>query len=167
MTISLTSTSARRRKCYIAPGEETCAYCVARGLECVREPPQGGYYHLTQGSRGSQPVNSQPAAENHARGLLPPLRVRMELVRLYFRYCHGQFHALFHPQTFKTAIAEDRVPHVILYPLFALCARWALIFIGLLALLRKSISNASCILTTPCAVSTTDELKNRLDTTRI
>lgn len=150
MTVPLTSTSARRRKCCIAPGEETCAYCGVRGLECIKEPPQGGYYHLTQVSRGLQPANTQPAAEDHARGLLPPLRVRIELVRLYFGYCHGQFHALFHPQTFKTAIAEDRVPHVILYPLFALCARWALIFIDHLVLPRKSSSNASYTLTTPC-----------------
>ncbi|KAG9231326.1 hypothetical protein BJ875DRAFT_383184, partial [Amylocarpus encephaloides] len=56
---------------------------------------------------------------------LPPLPLRRSLVQLYFDYIHNQFHTLFHPPTFLEDVSEDRVPHVLLYSMCALSARFS------------------------------------------
>ncbi|CZT40962.1 uncharacterized protein RSE6_00639 [Rhynchosporium secalis] len=118
----------RRRKCKIPEGERDCTHCTARHIKCIQKPPVGGYYDqsvLASESRQieNEHVNQQSTQEaNHA---YPPLALRLELVQLYFDYIHNQFHTLFHPPTFLAAVAEHRVENVLLYPMFALSARFS------------------------------------------
>ncbi|RBQ97170.1 hypothetical protein VDGD_20188 [Verticillium dahliae] len=51
--------------------------------------------------------------------------MRLDLVRLYFDYIHDQFHSLFHRPSFIEDALQDRVPHSILFGMFALSARFS------------------------------------------
>jgi hypothetical protein len=56
---------------------------------------------------------------------LPPLALRQQLVELYFDYIHDQFHSIFHQASFMTDVANDNVPHILLFAIFALAARFS------------------------------------------
>ncbi|CAG8961079.1 hypothetical protein HYFRA_00002621 [Hymenoscyphus fraxineus] len=121
---------SRRRKCTILRAAESCTNCVNRGIPCVKEPPLGGYYHqhrykfssISNVDSEREDGNSHEVTRQHQ---LPAIPVRLGLVQLYFDYIHNQFHTIFHPPTFKSNVAEDRVPHVLLYSMFALSARFS------------------------------------------
>ncbi|CCF35827.1 ZnF3 [Colletotrichum higginsianum] len=117
----------------------------------VAWPPEGGYYEQRENQRrqrqeeqqgrsqqgyasASSPVSraggqcarcqtAPPPPPPHAT--LPPLPVRLELLRLYFDYIHDQFHSLFHRPSFVEDALGDRVPHGILYGICALSARFS------------------------------------------
>lgn len=87
----------------------------------------GGYYHQSALVSESRQLETRLDAQDgiqEAESAYPPLALRLELVQLYFDYIHNQFHTLFHPPTFLNAVAEDRVENVLLYPIFALSARF-------------------------------------------
>ncbi|KAK6211301.1 c6 transcription factor [Colletotrichum tabaci] len=143
--------TARRRRCQTRQGLDDCIYCSERGLKCDQRPPEGGYYEQRENQRrqrqeeqqgrsqqgyanasspgsraGGQCARCQtapPPPPPHAT--LPPLPVRLELLRLYFDYIHDQFHSLFHRPSFVEDALDDRVPHGILYGICALSARFS------------------------------------------
>jgi len=87
----------------------------------------GGYYHQSALVSESRQLENHLDAQDGIQGAdseYPPLALRLELVQLYFDYIHNQFHTLFHPPSFLAAVAEERVENVLLYPIFALSARF-------------------------------------------
>ncbi|KAK0125524.1 hypothetical protein ONS95_000468 [Cadophora gregata] len=118
----------RRRKCKIVEGQRDCSHCIARHIKCIQKPPVGGYYHQSALVSESRQLESRLDAQDGAQDAdraYPQLALRLELVQLYFDYIHNQFHTLFHPPSFLAAVAEDRVENVLLYPIFALSARFS------------------------------------------
>lgn len=51
--------------------------------------------------------------------------LRLELVGLYFDYIHDQFHSIFHRPSFTQDVANDRIPSIILFAIFALSSRFS------------------------------------------
>lgn len=51
------------------------------------------------------------------------MALRLELVDLYFEYIHDQFHSLFHRPSFTEDVANERVPDLVLFAIFALSSR--------------------------------------------
>jgi hypothetical protein len=58
-------------------------------------------------------------------GLLPPQALCEELTDLYFRYIHDTFHSLFHKPSCMRDISSGKVPHVILFAVISLAARFS------------------------------------------
>jgi hypothetical protein len=71
------------------------------------------------------PASHAALLPDHSQGSLPPSALRQELVELYFDYIHDQFHSIFHRPSFKDDVSADQVPHVILFAIFALGARFS------------------------------------------
>ena len=46
-------------------------------------------------------------------------------MELYFDYIHDQFHSMYHKASFMDDVINDRVPHIVLYAIFALAARFS------------------------------------------
>ncbi|PVH99354.1 C6 transcription factor-like protein [Periconia macrospinosa] len=130
---------ARRRKCnYPTVRDATvCEYCLKKGLRCIQGPPEGGYYAQRQAKqegasshRGElnslQNTENVPDPQSQARTTkLPPIPHRLELVGLYFDYIHDQFHSMFHRPSFTQDVANDRIPSIILFAMFALSSRFS------------------------------------------
>ncbi|KAH6693052.1 hypothetical protein EV126DRAFT_85681 [Verticillium dahliae] len=135
---------SRRRKCQTKDGRRACVHCEERGIPCVQGPPEGGYYDQRAQQRSQvasqalTPEGGSTSASSHHHGdgfspevvepepqaTLPGLAMRLDLVRLYFDYIHDQFHSLFHRPSFIEDALQDRVPHSILFGMFALSARY-------------------------------------------
>ncbi|KAG7139842.1 putative transcriptional regulatory protein like [Verticillium longisporum] len=136
---------SRRRKCQTKDGRRACVHCEERGIPCVQGPPEGGYYDQRAQQRSQvasqalTPEGGSTSASSHHHGdgfspevvepepqaTLPGLAMRLDLVRLYFDYIHDQFHSLFHRPSFIEDALQDRVPHSILFGMFALSARFS------------------------------------------
>lgn len=108
-----------------------CEYCLSHGLQCLRGPPEGGYYANRQ-ARLHESIATQQALSLQAKTLpnqghedLPPAALRRALVELYFDYIHDQFHSMYHKASFMDDVTNDRVPHIVLYAIFALAARFS------------------------------------------
>jgi hypothetical protein len=104
---------------------------MSHGLQCLRGPPEGGYYANRQ-ARLHENIATQQALSDQAKTSpnqghvdLPPRTLRRALVELYFDYIHDQFHSMYHKPSFMDNMISDRVPHVVLFAIFALAARFS------------------------------------------
>ncbi|KAK8022870.1 hypothetical protein PG991_006751 [Apiospora marii] len=132
---------ARRRKCTFPSGANAtaCEYCLSHGLPCTQGPPEGGYYARRLSRKQKlgvvrlMPASAQQHwpccwsldAQRTAEEQLPPISVRVELVKLYFDFIHDQFHSLFHRPSFIEDVVNDRVPTIVLFAIFALSSRFS------------------------------------------
>jgi hypothetical protein len=98
----------------------------------VQKPPEGGYYAQRQARieefEANQHTSASPGSEltpTSCQSLsdLPPMPLRLELVKLYFDYIHDQFHSMYHRPSFTDDVARERVPKIILFAIFALSCR--------------------------------------------
>ncbi|KAK0386388.1 hypothetical protein NLU13_6225 [Sarocladium strictum] len=129
--------STRRRRCIFPEvrNATTCEYCLARHLPCVKAAPKGGYYaqrearlHAEQSAPGTDAhdVYSEASAASALTDTrLPHMALQLELIDLYFQYIHDQFHSLFHRPTFTDDVANERIPAVVLFAVFALSSRFS------------------------------------------
>lgn len=62
---------------------------------------------------------TSPAAD------VPDKALTFELVELYFKYIHDQFHSLFHRPSFILDLHQGNAPTVIVYAMMALSARFS------------------------------------------
>ncbi|OLN87532.1 putative transcriptional regulatory protein C530.11c-like protein 2, partial [Colletotrichum chlorophyti] len=52
---------ARRRRCQTREGLVDCVYCIERGITCVQQPPEGGYYEQRENQRRQRQQEQQQA----------------------------------------------------------------------------------------------------------
>ncbi|KAK8013958.1 hypothetical protein PG990_007254 [Apiospora arundinis] len=129
---------ARRRKCNFGHEADAtaCEYCLSRGMPCTQAPPEGGYYAQRQtkiqmsGVIHSPPASAQNEPSRWSTNVsrvaeLPPMPLRLELVKLYFDFIHDQFHSLYHRPSFMDDVVNDRVPSIVLFAIFALSSRFS------------------------------------------
>lgn len=108
---------------------------MSHGLQCLQEPPEGGYYARRQARQQAATVataQNNNVSPNQGASLpypthqdLPPMALRQELVGLYFDYIHDQFHSIYQRPSFMDDVLHDRVPEIILLAIFALSARFS------------------------------------------
>ncbi|KAH8172540.1 fungal specific transcription factor domain-containing protein [Sarocladium implicatum] len=95
-------------------------------------PPEGGFYAQQQArllslapttsENLSPPVSAGSPSDHHG---LPPLKLQLELIDLYFSFIHDQFHSLFHRPTFIDDAEKGRIPTIILFAIFSLSSRFS------------------------------------------
>lgn len=113
-----------------------CEHCLSRGLRCVQEPPEGGYYALRRDRlqeigafQETLPRESQSNSSTYQSEFdpspIPCMTLRLELVNLYFEYIHDQFHSIYHRPSFIEDVASERAPKIVLFAMLALSSRFS------------------------------------------
>lgn len=129
--IQLINSRSHRRKCRLASSHGPCLRCIHLDLKCSLVGRSS--YHVIS-ARGVLPPSPRPlrqksdspliSSEEHDKGtLLPPYRLRRELVLLYFQHVHDKHHSLFHQPSVEVELENGQVPEVLLYAMMSLGAR--------------------------------------------
>lgn len=120
---------SRRRKCHIPSDGGRCAYCLAQNLNCSRAGSSVKASLLPESPGHSLGHGPSPASSGSSNDPLSPVlgggdrALKVELVELYFKYIHDQFHSLFHRPSFMLDLEQGTAPPVIVYAMMALSAR--------------------------------------------
>ena len=109
----------RRKKCIVIPGSCRCVLCESQNIICSKTKSiEASIHRLVK-------HESQPTVTHSGKGTsLWAKSLCIELVELYFRYIHDQFHSLFHKTSFLNDLEHGQAPMVLVYGMMALSARY-------------------------------------------